>query len=181
MGTWVLLEQWKTLQKGGLKTRQGTLEALIRFSKGPRGSQALPGYKKIVHTLEVERLIRGGNVMSLELTSSRGCAWKNHCRDIKTEGWSWEIRAPLKETTAKLDEASRELPYPVFSPSLSRLYQVPMNHQISVLRCSRHSSHSTDGARSPASLVRWKISSSALIPVSICLIRQGCVVFPQYR
>lgn len=48
------------------------MEALVRFLKGPRGSQALPGFKKTVHTLEVERLILGGNVMSLKLTSSRG-------------------------------------------------------------------------------------------------------------
>lgn len=34
------------------KTRY--VEALIRFLKGPRGSQALPGYKKTVHALEVE-------------------------------------------------------------------------------------------------------------------------------
>lgn len=48
------------------------MEAPIGFLEGPVGSQAFPGCKKTVHTIEVERLIWGGNVMSVELTSSRG-------------------------------------------------------------------------------------------------------------
>lgn len=87
------------------------------------------------------------------ILSQLGCVWESHgraWRDLETMIISCLLPEPRQT-----------------------LHQVPENLWVTLGRVG-----STDGTGSRGSLTgRW-ISSPALIPVSICLIRQGCVGLP---
>ena len=115
------------------------------------------------------------------IRSEPGCVWKNHRKSNKNRSLVLGNQRAYQGNHSRAGLSLERITISCFLWVSTASLPGPVSHQISVPLFPPGTAHCTDGTGSLASLARWKISSPALIPVSIRLIRQGYTALPQYR